>query len=156
MEQKFLIITDNSALTWPYSFSEPDRLVASWREKVGHFGCEIKGEARKSFPREDYLSRVPHTEKDFKVFYQMILVNTEDEKIWSLGLGKTVKQLVENQLNAAELIILRNLIKSGKHVQKENMAEAPMEMWKLWYDFRNLRIENDLIKRNDRIAIITT
>ena len=31
------------------------------------------------------------------------------------------------------------------------MAGASRALWKLWSDFRNLRIENDLIKRQKRI-----
>ena len=31
------------------------------------------------------------------------------------------------------------------------MAGASRALWKLWTDFRNLRIENDLIKRQKRI-----
>ena len=34
---------------------------------------------------------------------------------------------------------------------KKHMAGASRALWKLWPDFRNLRIENDLIKRQKRI-----
>ena len=43
--QKFLIVADHRALTWLYSFKEPDGLLAQWREKLGQFDFEIKHEA---------------------------------------------------------------------------------------------------------------
>ena len=78
-------------------------------------------------------------------------INTEEKNLWSIGLGKSVEKLVEHQNNAADLIILRNLIDNGKRPQRKHMAGASRALWKLWTDFRNLRIENDLIKRQTRI-----
>ena len=77
--------------------------------------------------------------------------NTEEENLWSIELWKSVEKLVEHQENAAKLIILKNWIESGKHLQRKNMAGAARALWKLWNDFKNLRIENDPIKRNKRI-----
>ena len=71
-------------------------------------------------------------------------------EICRTGLGKSVEQLVEHQKNAADLIVLRNWIENGKRPQKENMAGASRVLWKVWTDFRNLQIENDLIKRQAR------
>ena len=59
--QKFLIVTDHRALTWLYSFKEPDGLLARWIEKLGQFDFEIKHEAGKKIPHADCLSRVPQT-----------------------------------------------------------------------------------------------
>ena len=78
-------------------------------------------------------------------------VNKEDKNIRSSGLGKSEKQLVEHQKNSAKIIILRNCIENGKRPQRKNMAGASRELWKLWTCFRNLRKENDLIKRHKRI-----
>ena len=78
-------------------------------------------------------------------------VNTEDKNIWSIRLGKSVEQLLEHQKNAADIIILRNWIESGKRPQIKHRAEASRALCKLWTDFRKLRIENDLIKRQQRI-----
>ena len=78
-------------------------------------------------------------------------VNTDDKNIWSIELGKSVEQVVEHQQNAADLIILRNWIENGRRPQRKNMAGASRALWKLWTDFKNLQIENDLIKRQKRI-----
>ena len=110
LEQKFLIVTNHTALTWLYSFKEPDGLLARWIEKLGQFDFEIKHEARKKIPHADFLLRVPQTEDQVKNCDQVNQVNTEDQNIWSIGLGKSVEQLVEHQKNAADLMILRNWI----------------------------------------------
>ena len=78
-------------------------------------------------------------------------INTEEKNIWSIGLGKSVEQLVEHQKNATDLIILRNWNENGERTQRNHMAEASRALWKLWTDFRNLWIEKDLIKRQKRI-----
>ena len=145
--QKFLIVTDHRALTWLYSFKEPDGLLARWIEKLGQFDFEIKHEAGKKIPHADCLSRVPQTEDQVKDRNQVNQINTEEKNIWSIGLGKSVEQLVEHQKNAADLIILRNWIENRKRPQRKHMAGASRALWKLWTDFRKLRIENDLIKR---------
>ena len=77
-------------------------------------------------------------------------IKTEGKYFWSIGLGKSVEQLVEHQKNAADLIILKNWIENGKLPQRKHMAGASRALWKLWIDFRNFRIENDLIKRQKR------
>ena len=148
--QKFLIVTDHRALTWLYSFKEPDGLLARWIKKLGQFDFEIKHEAGKKIPHADCLSRVPQTEDQVKDCDQVNQINTEEKNIWSIGLGKCVEQLVEHQKNAADLIILRHWIENGKRLQRKHMAGASRALWKLWIDFRNLRIENDLIKRQKR------
>ena len=48
--QKFLIVTDQRAPTWLYSFKEPGGLLARWIEKLRQFDFEIKHEARKKDP----------------------------------------------------------------------------------------------------------
>ena len=149
--QKFLIVTDHRALTWLYSFKEPDGLLARWIEQFGQFDFEIKHEAGKKIPHADCLSRAPQTENQVKDCDQVNQINTEEKNIWFVGLGKSVEQLVEHQKNAAELIILRNWIENGKRPQRKHMTGASRALWKLWTDFRNLRIENDLIKRQKRI-----
>ena len=78
-------------------------------------------------------------------------VDTEDKIVWSVGLGKSAEQLVEHHKNAAELIILRNWIERGKFPQRKNMAGDSGALWKLWTNFKNLRIEIDLTKRKKRI-----
>ena len=149
--QKFLIITDHRALTWLYSSKEPDGLLARWIEKLGQIDFKIKHEAGKKIPHADSLSRVPQTEDQVKDCNQVNQINTEENNIWSIGLGKSVEQLVEHQKNAADLIILRNWIENWKRPQRKHMAGASRALWKLWTDFRNLRIENDLIKKQKRI-----
>ena len=57
--QTFLIVTDHRALTWLYSFKEPDGLWARWIEKLEEFDFEIKHEAGKKILHADCLSRVP-------------------------------------------------------------------------------------------------
>ena len=106
---------------------------------------------REKIPHADCLSRVPQTEDQVKDCDQVNQINTEEKNIWSIGLGKSVEQLVEHQRNAADLIIVRNWIENGKRPQRKRMAGASRALWKLWTDFRNLRIENDLIKRQKRI-----
>ena len=69
-------------------------------------------------PQADCLSRVPQTEDQVKDCDQVKQINTEEKNIWSIGLGKSVEQLVEHQKNAADLIILRNWIENKKHHQK--------------------------------------
>ena len=95
--------------------------------------------------------RVPQTEDQVKDCDQVNQINTEEKNIWSIGLGKSVEQLFEHQKNAADLIILRNWIENRKRSQGKRMAGASRALLKLWTDFRNLRIENDLIKRQKRI-----
>ena len=149
--QKFLIFTDRRSPTWLYSFTEPDGLLARWTEKLGHFNFEIKREVGKKIPHADCLSSVPQTEEQVKNYDQVNQVNTEDKNIWSIGLGKSVEQLIEHQKNAADLIILRNWIGNSRRPQRKNMAGASRALWKLCTDFRNLQIDNDLIKRQKRI-----
>ena len=48
--QNFLIVTDHRALTWLYSFKEPDGVLARWIEKLGQFDFEITHEAGKKYP----------------------------------------------------------------------------------------------------------
>ena len=95
--------------------------------------------------------RVPQTEDQVKECDQVNQINTVEKNIWSIGLGKSVEQIVEHQKNAADLIILRNWIENGKRPQGKHMAGASRALWMLLTDFRNLRIENDLIKRQKRI-----
>ena len=149
--QKFLIVTDHRALTWLYSFKEPDGILARWIEKLGQFDFEIKHEAGKKIPHADCLSRVPQTEDQVEDCNQVNQINTEEKNIWSIGLGKSVEQLVKHQKNAADLIIRRNWIENGKRPQRKHMAGASRALCKLWTDFRNLRIEIDLIKRQKHI-----
>ena len=86
---------------WLYSFNEPDGLLARWIDKLGQFDFEIKHEAGKKIPHADCLSRVPQTEDQVKDFDRVNQINTEGKNIWSIGLGKSVEQLVEHQKNAA-------------------------------------------------------
>ena len=125
--------------------------MAIWIEKLGQFDFKIKHEAGKKVPHTDCLSRVPRTEEQVKNYDQVNQVNTEDKNIWSIGLGKSVEQLIEHQKVAADLIILRNWIENGRRPQIKNMAGASRTLWKLWTDFRNLQIKNDLIKRQKRV-----
>ena len=46
--QKFIIITYHRALTWLYSFKEPDGVIARWLEKLGQFQFQIKHETGKN------------------------------------------------------------------------------------------------------------
>ena len=149
--QKLLIVTDHRAPTWLYSFRESDGLLARWIEKLGQFDFEIKHEAEKKITHADCLSRVPQTEDQVKDCDQVNQINTEENNIWSIGQGKSVEQLVEHQKNAADLIKLRNWIEIGKRPERKHMTGASKALWKLWTDFRNFRIENDLIKRQKRI-----
>ena len=114
-----LIVTDNRALTWLYSFMEPDALLARWIEKRGQFDFEIKHEAGKKILNADCLSRVPQTEDQVENCNQVKQVKTEDKNIWSIGLGKSAEQLVEHQKNAADLILLRNWNKNGRRPQRK-------------------------------------
>ena len=41
--------------------------------------------------------------------------------------------------------------RNGKRPRGKNLAGASSALWKLRTDFRNLRIENDLIKRHKRM-----
>ena len=129
--QKFLIVTDHRALTLLYSFKEPDGLLTRWIEKLGQFDFEIKHEAGNRIPHADCLSRVPQTEDQVKDCDQVNQISTEEKNIWSIGLGKSVEQLVEHQKNAADLIILKNWIKNGKRPQIKHMAGASRALWKL-------------------------
>ena len=126
--QKLIIVTDHRALTWLYSFKEPDGLLAIWIEKLGQFDIKIKHEARKKVPHTDCLSRVPRTEEQVKNYDQVNQVNTEDKNIWSIGLGKSVEQLIEHQKVAADLIILRNWIENGRRPpQIKKTWQEPLE-----------------------------
>ena len=78
--------------------------MARWIEKLERFNFEIKREAGKKIPHTNCLSRVPQTEDQVKDFDQ---VNTEGKNIWSIGLGKSVEQLVEHKKNTADLVILK-------------------------------------------------
>ena len=138
--QNFLSFTEHRDLTWLCSFKEPDGLLASWIEKLGQFDFEIKHEAVKQISHADCLLRVPKTEDQVKNSDQVNQVNTEDKNIGSIGLGKSVEQLVEHQKNAADLIILKNWIENERRPQRKNMAGASRALWKLWIDFRNLII----------------
>ena len=125
--------------------------MARWIEKLGQFDFEIKHEAGKKIPHADCLTRVPQTEDQVKDCDQVNQINTEEKNIWSIGLGESVEQLVEHQKNAADVVIPRNWIENWKRPQRKHMAGASRARWKLWTDFTNLRIENDLIKRQKRI-----
>ena len=141
--QKYLFVTDHRL----YSFKEPDRLLARWIEKLGQCAFEIEHEAGQKIPHADCLSRVPQTEEQVNNHDQVNQVNTEDKNIWSIGLEKSVEQLIEHQKNLADLIILRNWIENGRRPQRKYMAGASRAIWKFWTDFSNLKNENDLIKR---------
>ena len=123
-------------LTWLYSFKELDGLLARWIEELGQFDFEIKHEAGKMIPHADCLSRVPQTEDQVKDCDQVNQINTVEENIWSIGLGKFVEQIVEHQKNAADLIILRNWIENGKRPQRKHMAGASRALWMLLTDFK--------------------
>ena len=110
----------------------------------------MKHEAGKKISHTDCLLRVPQTEDQVKDCNQVNQISTEDKNIWSIGLGKYNEQLVEHQKNSADLIIQRNWIENAKCPQGKHMAGSSRALWKLWTDFRNLRIENDLIKRQKR------
>ena len=93
--------------------------MARWIEKLEQFDFEIKHEAGKKIPHADCLSRVPQTEDKVKNGNHLKQVNTEDKNIWSIGLGKSLEQLVEHQKNAADLIILRNWIENGDTLEEK-------------------------------------
>ena len=136
--------------TWFYSFKEPDGLLSRWIEKLVQFKFKIKHEAGKKILHADCLPRVPQTGEKVKDCNQVNQVNTEDKNIWSIGLEKSLEQLIGHKKIAAELIVSKNWIESKKPPQRKNMAGTSRSLWKLWIDFRNLRKENDLIKRNKR------
>ena len=123
--QKFLIVTDHRAITWLYCFKEPDQLSARWIEKLGQFDFEVKHEAGKKIPHADCLSRVSQTQDQVKDCDQVNQINTEEKNIWSIGLGKSVEQLVEHQKNAADLIILKTGLRTGNAL-KENTWQEPL------------------------------
>ena len=60
--RKFTIVTDHRALTWMYSFKEPEGMLARWIKKLGQFNFEIHHQAGKNIPHADCLSRVPVVE----------------------------------------------------------------------------------------------
>ena len=91
--QKYLFVTDHRL----YSFKEPDRLLARWIEKLGQCAFEIKHEAGQKIHHADCLSIVPQTEEQVNNHDQVNQVNTEDKNIWSIGLEKSVEQLIEHQ-----------------------------------------------------------
>ena len=98
--------------TWLYSFKEPDGLLARWIENLGPFDFEIEHEAGKKILHADCLSTVSQTEDQVKDCDQVNQIKTEEKNIWSIGLRKSVEQLVEHQKNAADVIILRNWIEN--------------------------------------------
>ena len=117
--KKGLIVTDQRALMLLYSFKETDELLARWIEKLGQFDFEIKHEAGKKIPHADCLSKFPQTGCQVKDCDQVNQVKTEDKNIWSIGLRKSVEQLVEYQKNSADIFILRNWIENGKSPQRK-------------------------------------
>ena len=74
-------------------------------------------------PKADCLSRIPQTEDQVKDCDQVNQINTEEKIICSIGLRKSVEQLVEHQKNAADLIMMRNWIENRKHPQKNTWQE---------------------------------
>ena len=76
----------------------------------------MKHEAGEKIPHAHCRSRVPQTEEQVKNYNQVNQVNTDDKNIWSIGLGKSVEQLIEHQKNAADLVILRNWIENGRRL----------------------------------------
>ena len=76
---------------------EPGGLLARCIENFQKFDFQIKHEAGKNFPHAEFLSKVPQTEEEVKVCDQVNQVITEDKNIWSLGLGKSVEELVDHQ-----------------------------------------------------------
>ena len=75
----------------------------------------------------------------------------EEKNFWSIGLGKSVEQLVEHQKMQPTSLYWETGLRTGNALKKKHMAGASRALWKLWTDFSNLRIENDLIKRWKRI-----
>ena len=110
------------ALTWLCSFQEPERLLARWIENHRKFDFKIKHEAGKKNPHADCMSRVPPTD-DNNDPDQVNRVNLEDKYNWFIGLGQSVDKFVEHQKIAAELIVLRIRIGSGKRHQKKTWQE---------------------------------
>ena len=64
-------------------------------------------------PHADSLSRVPPTDEEDK-FGQVNQVKPKDEKISSIGIMKSVEQLVGHQENE---VVLRNWIQSGNNLK---------------------------------------
>ena len=83
-------------------------------KKHGKFDFENKHEAGKNIPHAVCVPRVPQTEEEVKVCEQVRQVNTKNQNVWSIGLGKSVEELDVHQKNEAKLVIQRNWIESGK------------------------------------------
>ena len=48
-------------------------------------------------------------------------------------------------------LYLETGLRTGDALKEKNMAGTSRALWKIWTDFRNLQIENNLIKRQKRI-----
>ena len=124
--------TKHRALTCLYSFKETDGLLTRWIEKLGEFDFENKHEAGKKIPHADCLSKVPQTNNEVKDFNQVNQVNTENKNMWSIGLEKSVEQLVGHQKKATKLILLRKGLRAGKRPKRSNLAQSKRVWQNMW------------------------
>ena len=102
--RKFTIVTDHRALTWLYSFKEPEGMLARWIEKLGQFKFEIPHQAGKNIPHADCLSRVPVVEDPSLVEEKtQILIEQPTENSWSDVFGDQTDDLRQHQQNSREI-----------------------------------------------------
>ena len=141
-KQTFLIVTNFMVLTWLHSFKEPDGLLARWIEKLGEFDFENKHEAGKIVPSSDCLWKVAETEKEVKDCNQVIQMNmSERQKYlvpWFMEISGTTSWTSEK---GSRTYYTEKLDCAGNALKKSLAGASRV-------DFRNLRIENTLYKRN--------
>ena len=138
---KFTIVTDHRALTWLYSFKEPEGMLARWIEKLGKFNFEIHHQAGKNIPNADCLSRVPVVEEPSLVEEKtQILIEQPTENNWSDLFGDQTDDLRLHQQNLREIKEVFCWVEQKKRHEKIQMVGASKTTWKLWTDFQNLYI----------------
>ena len=121
-------------------------MLARWIEKLGQFDYETKHEAGKNIPHADCLSRVPQNEGE-ELAEECYQLGELGKNMWSTSLGITPTQIEEHQKQSNELSVVRRWVSDKIRPDKRQMAGASNFLWKLWCEFQNLRIQDNLLIR---------
>ena len=148
MGGKFNIVTDDRALTWLYSFKEPEGMLARWIEKLGQFNFEIHYQAGKNIPHADCLSRVPAVEDpSLGEEKTKILIKQPTKNSWTDVFGDQTDNLWQHQQKSREIKEVFCWVEQKKRPEKKRNVGASKTTWKLWTDFQKLYVSKRLLRR---------
>ena len=120
---------------WLYNFKDADGSLETLIEKWGSL-ISKPNRKREKIHNADCLSRVPQTEQEVKYWDQVKQLNTNDQKFWSIGLGKCGATSWTSQ-KGSRTYYSAKLYWDRETSPKGNMAGASRALWKLVNDFAN-------------------